>query len=163
MVDFKTLRDNYLKQWHELEFHPAFETFVAPGSVKGYGVYDKISNTFPQNTKRFEIYVEPVGYDFKKIVKPDDYNHTEKILYSYQFSCSIKVVDNSNGNVVTQLMPQYTNESTATKNKITETYFILGIDIDTPFSAGEYTLTSVVTDLASRETFDIIKDIRLVD
>ena len=56
MVDFKTLRDNYLKQWHELEFHPAFETFVAPGSVKGYGVYDKISNTFPRNTKRFEIY-----------------------------------------------------------------------------------------------------------
>ena len=51
MVDFKTLRDNYLKQWHELEFHPAFETFVAPGSVKGYGVYDKISNTFPLNTK----------------------------------------------------------------------------------------------------------------
>jgi hypothetical protein len=46
MVDFKTLRDNYLMQWHELEFHPAFETFVAPGSVKGYGVYDKISNTF---------------------------------------------------------------------------------------------------------------------
>ena len=84
MVDFKTLRDNYLKQWHELEFHPAFETFVAPGSVKGYGVYDKISNTFPRNIKRFEIYVEPVGYDFKKIVEPDDYNHTEKILYSYR-------------------------------------------------------------------------------
>ena len=104
-----------------------------------------------------------MGYDFKKIVKSDDYNHTEKILYSYQFSCSIKVVDNSNGNVVTQLMPQYTNESTATRNKITETYFILGIDIDTPFSAGEYTMTSVVTDLASHETFDIIKDIRMVD
>jgi hypothetical protein len=46
LVDFKTLRNNYLKQWRELEFHPAVEIFVLPGSIKGYGVYDEISNTF---------------------------------------------------------------------------------------------------------------------
>ncbi len=163
MVDFRTLRNNYLKELGELEFHPAVDTFVSPGSVKGYGVYDEISNMFHGKIERLELYVEPVGYAFKKTVIPNEYNHPEKILYSYQFSCSVKVVDNSNGDIVTQLMPHYTNESTASRNKITETYFIIGIDFDTPFLPGDYTMTCIVTDVASHETFDIIKDIRMVD
>jgi hypothetical protein len=49
VTDFKTLRDQYLAQWQQLNFQSSFDTFVEPYSSLGYGIYQEHpSNIFIQ-------------------------------------------------------------------------------------------------------------------
>jgi hypothetical protein len=97
VTDFKTLRDQYLAQWQQLNFQSSFDTFVEPYSALGYGVYEeRPSNIFTPDTSAFTLYVEPVGYGFKEGIDEEG-----NLLYSFNFTATIEITD-SQGNPLTQ-------------------------------------------------------------
>lgn len=166
MGDFKTLRENYLSQWHELEFQSAFDTYVETQSVKTYGVYKEHepSNIFSQDEKIITLYVEPVGFAFKETVLTDEYNNNEaKTLYSYDFRSSVLILNKKNPTVVKETTPFYVKAPYLSKNKNTEMYILLQLNNkDNPLPIGEQTITYTVTDVISRKSLDIIKEIEVV-
>ena len=48
-------------------FHSAFDTFVVPGSVNGYGIYQAHNSSIFKPGEKVVLYMEPVGYSYKPI------------------------------------------------------------------------------------------------
>ena len=48
-------------------FHSAFDTFVVPGSVDGYGIYQSHNSSIFKPGEKIVLYMEPVGYSYKPI------------------------------------------------------------------------------------------------
>src|SRR6478609_8237019 len=46
-------------------FHSAFDIFVVPGSVKGYGMYQSHNSSIFKPGEEILLYIEPVGYSYK--------------------------------------------------------------------------------------------------
>ncbi|MGC1131574.1 MAG: hypothetical protein WA941_02025 [Nitrososphaeraceae archaeon] len=155
--DFETLKQQYLSQWENIAFQPAFETFVADGSVQGYGVYrEQPSNIFvPGET--IVLYVEPVGYAFKEGVDREG-----NILHSYNLTANIIISDNR-GNQLTDPISIESENSLNSFNKELEAFLPVSLTQSEPFPVGEYTIAYTITDGVSGESFDIVKDIRIVE
>jgi hypothetical protein len=156
--DFKTLRDQYLAQWQQLNFQSVFDTYIEPYSAQGYGIYqDRPSNIFSPDTSAITLYVEPVGYSFKEGVDEEG-----NILYSFNFTATITISD-SQGNPLTEPIPAEFDEPLNSHNKATEAFMPITLTLEQPFPVGEYTITYDITDGTSGKSFQIVKDIRVAE
>ena len=158
ITDFKTLRDQYLAQWQQLEFQAGFDTFVEDGSVQGYGVYDeRPANIFSPDARSIVLYVEPIGYGFQEGVDEEG-----NVLYSFNFSATIEISD-SQGNPLTEPIPAEFGEPLNSHNKTTEAFMPITLTLDQPLPVGEYTITYTITDSTSGKSLEIVKDIRVAE
>jgi hypothetical protein len=158
VTDFKTLRDQYLAQWQQLNFQSSFDTFIEPYSATGYGVYEeRPSNIFTPDTSAITLYVEPVGYSFKEGVDVEG-----NILYSFNFTATITISD-SQGNPLTEPIPAEFDEPLNSHNKATEAFMPITLTLDQPLPVGGYRITYDITDGTSGKSFQIVKDIRVAD
>ncbi len=158
VTDFKTLRDQYLAKWKQLNFQSAFDTFVEDGSVRGYGVYQKHpSNVFSPNTRSIALYMEPVGFGFKEGIDKEG-----TVLYSFDFNATINISDKA-GNPITEPIPADFGEFLNSHNWGTEAYVPMTLTLDNPLPIGEYKITYTLTDGTSGKSFDTVKDIRIAE
>lgn len=158
VTDFKTLRDQYLAQWQQLNFQSSFDTFIEPYSYQGYGAYrERPSNVFTPDTSTIALYVEPVGYGFKEGVDAEG-----NILYSFNFTATITISDNQ-GNTLTEPIPAKFDEPLNSHNKATEAFLPITFTLEQPLPVGQYTITYDITDVASSKSFQIVKDIRVAE
>jgi hypothetical protein len=158
VTDFKTLRDQYLAQWQQLNFQSSFDTFIEPYSYQGYGAYrERPSNVFTPDTSTIALYVEPVGYGFKEGVDAEG-----NILYSFNFTAAITISDNQ-GNTLTEPIPAKFDEPLNSHNKATEAFLPITFTLEQPLPVGQYTITYDITDVASSKSFQIVKDIRVAE
>jgi hypothetical protein len=158
VADFKTLRDQYLAQWHQLNFQSSFDTFVEPFSALGYGVYEeRPSNIFTPDMSTITLYVEPVGYGFREGVDEEG-----SILYSFNFTATIAISDGQ-GNPLTEPIPAEFDEPFNSHNKATEAFMPIKLTLEQPLPVGQYTITYDITDGTSGKSFQIVKDIRVAE
>ena len=158
VTDFKTLRDQYLAQWQQLNFQSSFDTFVEPYSAQGYGVYqERPSNIFTPDMSAITLYVEPVGYGFKEGVDEEG-----NILYSFNFTATITISD-SQGNPLTEPIPAEFDEPLNSHNKATEAFMPITLTLEQPLPVGQYTITYDITDGISGKSLQIVKDIRVAE
>jgi hypothetical protein len=158
VTDFKTLRDQYLAQWQQLNFQSSFDTFVEPYSALGYGIYQEHpSNIFNPDMSAITLYVEPVGYGFKEGVDEEG-----NILYSFNFTATITISD-SQGNPLTEPIPAEFDEPLNSHNKATEAFMPITLTLEQPLPVGQYTITYDITDGTSGKSFQIVKDIRVAE
>ena len=158
VTDFRTLRDQYLAQWQQLNFQSGFDTFLEPYSHNGYGVYrERPSNVFTPDTSAITLYVEPVGYGFKEGVDAEG-----NTLYSFNFTATIALSDNQ-GNPITEPVPAKFDEPLNSHNKATEAFIPITLPLEQPLPVGQYTITYDITDGASGKSFQIVKDIRVAE
>jgi hypothetical protein len=156
--DFKTLRDQYLAQWQQLNFQSVFDTYIEPYSAQGYGIYqDRPSNIFSPDTSAITLYVEPVGYSFEEGV-----DEKGNILYSFNFTATITISE-SQGNPLTEPIPAEFDEPLNSHNKATEAFMPITLTLEQPLPVGEYTITYDITDGTSGKSFQIVKDIRVAE
>jgi hypothetical protein len=152
VTDFKTLRDQYLAQWQQLNFRSSIDTFVEP-----YSVYEeRPSNIFTPDMSAITLYVEPVGYSFKGV------DVEGNILYSFNFTATITISD-SQGNPLTEPIPAEFDEPLNSHNKATEAFMPITLTLDQPLPVGEYRITYDITDSTSSKSFQIVKDIRVAE
>ncbi len=157
-TDFQTLRESYLDQWQQLDFQSVFDTFVEDGSVEGFGVYDeRPSNIFSPDTRTIVLYVEPVGYGFQEGVDEEG-----NVLYLFNFSATVEVSDNQ-GNPLTEPIPADFGDPLISHNKATEAFMPITLTLDQPLPIGEYSVTYTITDATTGKSFEIPKDIRVVE
>ena len=158
LTDFRTLRDQYLAQWQQLNFQSSFDTFIEPYSDTGYGVYrERPSNVFTPETSAITLYVEPVGYGFKEGVDAEG-----NTLYSFNFTATIAISDNQ-GNPLTEPIPAEFDEPLNSHNKATEAFMPITLTLEQPLPVGQYTITYDITDGVSGKSFQIVKDIRVAE
>lgn len=158
VTDFKTLRDQYLAQWQQLNFQSSFDTFVEPYSALGYGIYQEHpSNIFNPDTSAITLYVEPIGYGFTEGV--DEEGNT---LYSFNFTSTITISDDQ-GNPLTEPIPAEFDEPLNSHNKATEAFMPITLTLEQPLPVGQYTITYDITDGTSGKNFEIVKDIRVTE
>jgi hypothetical protein len=158
VTDFKTLRDQYVPQWQQLNFQLGFDTFVESGSVRGYGVYQEHpSNIFNPDTSSIVLYLEPVGYGYKEGVDKEG-----TVLYSFDFNATINISDKQ-GNPVTKPIPADFGEALNSHNKATEAFMPITITLEDPLPIGEYRITYTLTDGTSGKSFETVKDIKVAE
>jgi hypothetical protein len=132
-------------------FHSAFDTFVVPGSVNGYGVYKAHNSSVFKPRERILLYIEPAGYSYKPMGS----------LFLMNFTADILVSDKA-GNVLTGLqnLPISTLISHY-KNK--ELLLTVSLTQTNPFPTGDYVLKYTIHDVPSGNSFDIVKSIRIAN
>lgn len=158
VTDFRTLRDQYLAQWQQLDFQSSFDTFVEPYSALGYGVYDeRPSNIFTPDMSAITLYVEPVGYGFKEGIDEEG-----NLLYSFNFTATITISD-SQGNPLTEPISAEFDEPLNSHNKATEAFMPITLTLEQPLPIGIYTITYDIADGTSGKSFQIVKDIRVAE
>lgn len=63
---YEAARDQFLKVWDTLEFHPIVATFVNESAKLGNGVYQEHSSVFKPG-ETMALYVQPVGFLLERI------------------------------------------------------------------------------------------------
>ncbi len=132
-------------------FHSGFDTFVVPGSVEGYGIYEPHNSTAFKPGEKISLYVEPIGYAYKQIQSLNLMNFTADLL-----------VSDKTGRVLTgfQDLPISTILSHH-KNK--ELILTIGLTQTSPFPVGDYILKYIIHDAVSGNSFSIIKNIKIAN
>jgi len=132
-------------------FHSAFDTFVVPGSVNGYGIYQSHNSSTFKPGEKIVLYIEPVGYSYKPIGS----------LFLMNFTGDVLISDKA-GHVLTgfQNLPLSTLNSHHKNKELTLTVCLTQTK---PFPPGEYVLKYTIHDLPSGNSFDIIKNIRIAN
>jgi hypothetical protein len=154
--DFRTIREQYESSWESLSFSSSFDTFLeAFQIVDVYGGYQaKPSNVFEPGETIY-LYVEPVGFGHQENI-----DQLGNPIYSVNITSTITVSD-SQGNVLgTQIIPFQVQNS---YRKVTELFLLLEILQDPEFPVGEYVATYRFTDGTTGESFELVKDIRIVE
>ena len=129
-------------------FHSGFDTFVVPGSVNGYGIYQSHNSSIFKPGEKIVLYMEPMDYSYKPIGS----------LFLMNFTGDVLISDKA-GHVLTgfQNLPLSTLNSHHKKKELTLT---VSLTQTKPFPPGEYVLKYTIHDLPSDNSFDIIKNIR---
>ena len=132
-------------------FHSGFDTFVVPGSVEGYGIYEPHNSTTFMPGEKISLYVEPIGYAYKPVQSLNLMNFTADLL-----------VSDKTGHVLIgfQDLPISTILSHH-KNK--ELILTIGLTQTSPFPVGDYILKYIVHDAVSGNSFSIIKNIKIAN
>jgi hypothetical protein len=132
-------------------FHSVFDTFVVPGSVNGYGVYQSHNSSNFKPGEKIVLYMEPMGYSYKPIGS----------LFLMNFTGDVLISDKA-GHVLTgfQNLPLSTIISHYKNKELTLT---VSLTQTKPFPPGEYVLKYTIHDLPSGNSFDIMKNIRIVN
>jgi hypothetical protein len=132
-------------------FHSGFDTFVVPGSVNGYGIYQSHNSSIFKPGEKIVLYMEPIGYSYKPIGS----------LFLMNFTGDVLISDKA-GHVLTgfQNLPLSTLISHYKNKELTLTVSLTQTE---PFPPGEYVLKYTIHDLPSGNSFDIIKNIRIAN
>jgi hypothetical protein len=129
-----------------------FDTYVKPGSARGYGMYDPHpSNTFSPR-EPISLYVEPVGYTFTPI-------KSEGNTLAIDLSADIMMSDPSRREFKSFHDIAVGNVTSHHKN--TEIFLLLDLTPDKALPEGDFIIKYVVRDNPSGKTFDIIKEITI--
>lgn len=155
ITNLESAKQQYLSAWNLTEFRSGFDTFIEPGSAKGYGIYKEInSQTFFMPRKTIELYIEPVGFGYKPIIDKEG-----DILYQINFTVNALVFDKQ-GNQTAGV--SYDIPIITSHNKNTEQYLTIPLNQeDTPLLGGEYVIRYFITDGSSEETFELAKNIKI--
>jgi hypothetical protein len=150
---YEAARDQFLKVWDTLEFHPIVATFVNESTKLGNGVYQEHSNVFnPGET--MALYVQPVGFGHKEITGQNGeklflMNFTADIIFTFQNGT---IIGGGQDVPAGQLMSHYKN---------TEVYLHLFLTNDNPLPKGDYKINYKITDEVSGKSFKLTKDVRI--
>jgi hypothetical protein len=132
-------------------FHSAFDTFVVPGSVNGYGIYQSHNSSIFKPGEKIVLYMEPIGYSYKLIGSLFLMNFTGDVLISDKAGHVLTGFQNL---PLSTLISHYKNKELTLTVSLTQTK---------PFPPGEYVLKYTIHDLPSGNSFDIIKNIRIAN
>jgi hypothetical protein len=132
-------------------FHSGFDTFVVPGTVSGYGVYEAHNSSSFKPGEKISLYIEPVGFSYKPV----------QSLYLMNFTADL-LVSNRTGHVLAgfQDLPISTIMSHY-KNK--ELILTVGLTQSNPFPPGDYVLKYIIHDVVSGNSFSIVKNIKIAN
>ena len=151
---YEAARDQFLKVWDTLRFHPIVALFVNESAALGNGVYQEHSNVFnPDET--ITLYAQPVGYGHKEITGQNGeklflMNFTADIILTKQDGTPIGGGTNIPAG---QIASHYRN---------TELFLHLFLTHDKPLPKGDYKVNYSVTDQFSGNTFKITKDLKVI-
>ena len=151
---YETARDQFLKVWDTLRFHPIVATFVNESAELGNGVYQEHSNVFnPDET--ITLYAQPIGFGHKEITGQNGeklflMNFTADIILTTQDGTLIGGAQNIPAG---QIVSHYRN---------TEMFLHLFLTHEKPLPKGDYKVNYSVTDQVLGNTFKITKDLKVV-
>jgi hypothetical protein len=151
-----SIREQYLAEWNRTEFNATFSTFVEPFSAAGYGVYEVHDNVFEPG-ETIVLYVEPVGFDHMPVLDEQGNN----TMYLMNMTADYTISD-SNGTEL-QTIQDVPVGSIASHRQNTELFLELTLTQESPFPAGDYLITYLVTDEVSGESFELEKEITVGD
>jgi hypothetical protein len=151
---YETARNQFLKVWDTLTFHPIVATFVNESVELGNGVYQEHSNVFkPDET--ISLYAQPIGFGHKEI---NGQNGEKLFLINFTGDIMLTKQDGTplggGKNIpIGQIVSHY---------PITEMFLHLFLTHDDPLPRGDYKVDYTVTDQVSGNTFKITKDLKVV-
>ena len=151
---YEAARDQFLKVWDTLRFHPIVATFVNESAELGNGVYQEHSNVFnPDET--ITLYAQPIGFGHKEITGQNG----EK-LFLMNFTADI-ILTTQDGTLIggAQNIPA---GQIASHYRNTELFLHLFLTHEKPLPKGDYKVNYSVTDQFSGNTFKITKDLKVV-
>jgi hypothetical protein len=154
-MTLEAARQQYLRVWNQTEFSVPFNTYVEPGSVTGYGIYKEHSGNIFKQGEAIQLYVEPVAFGHKQILRQDG-------MTLYLINLTADVVIDTNGNEVASIKG-ISLGSIISHRQNTELHALLTLTQETPFPVGNYIVTYIVHDQISGESFQIIKRITIAD
>ena len=149
-------REQYLSAWNQTDFQSAFDTFIIPGSSEGYGLYvqHRPDNVFrPGET--MVLYIEPVGFTHRKVT-----DENGKTLYEIKLIPSVTIFSQATNQSQTLNIAPFDLRS---HNKNTEFDLTITVRQETPFPSGNYKLAYDVTDAFSGKSFEIIKNVKIIN
>jgi hypothetical protein len=150
-------RQLYLSAWNNTDFNATFSTFIEENSALGYGVYEEHE---PNNVFRpgetIMLYVELVGFRHMPII--DDQGNT---MYFMNMTADY-VISDDQGNEL-QRIPDVPAGNIISHRQNTELFLELTLTQTTPFPEGDYVITYIVHDNVSGESFELRKNVRVVD
>ena len=128
-------------------FQSAFDTFVTPGSVNGYGVYQPHNSSIFRPGEKIVLYIEPVGYSYKPIGSMFLMNFTGDLLISDEAG---HVLGGFQNLPLSTIISHHKNRELTLTVSLTQT---------NPFPPGDYVLKYTIHDIPSGNSFDILKNI----
>jgi hypothetical protein len=147
-------RDLYLSVWNQTEFNATFSTYVNSTAV-GYGVYEEHGDVFMPGETMI-LYVEPVGFDHKELLDKEGNK-----LYLVNITAD-SIIASANGTEL-QAIEDVPVGSIISHRPNTELFLELELTQKRPFPEGDYTITYVITDEVSGESFELAKDVRVAE
>ncbi|HET7149247.1 MAG TPA: hypothetical protein VFI73_12195 [Candidatus Nitrosopolaris sp.] len=132
-------------------FHSALETFVIPGSVNGYGVYQAHNSSIFKSGEKILLYIEPAGYSYKPVGS----------LFLMNFTADVLISDKA-GHVLTGLQ-NLPISTLISHHKNKELILTVSLTQTTPFPVGDYVLKYTIRDVSSGNSFDILKNITIAN
>jgi hypothetical protein len=156
-ISVEAAKEQYLAVWNQTDFEIAFDTYVEPGSARGYGIYEEHANDnifTPGDT--IQLYFEPIAFGHQQI--QDDNGNT---LYLMNFTADI-ILSDVNGNEL-QSFEDIPVGSIVSFRQNTEMHLILTVTQSQPFPVGDYIVTYVVHDQVTGQSIQIDKGITIAD
>jgi len=148
-------RDLYLSVWNQTKFNATFSTYVKQFTAAGYGVYEEHGDVFmPGET--MVLYVEPVGFDHEELLDQEGNK-----LYLMNLTADY-IIAGANGTEL-QAIENVPVGSIISHRPNTELFLELTLTQERPFPEGDYTITYVITDEVSGESFELAKDVRVAE
>ena len=139
-------------------FGSSLDLFVIPESLGGYGVYEEhVSNTFVPG-EDIVLYSEPVGFSYKPIMSNLTNGGTQ---YLMNFTADVVITD-TEGNILGGFQDLPISEIISHhQNK--EVNLVITLSQSSPFPEGDYQLLYTIRDEPSDNTFEIGKDITILN
>jgi hypothetical protein len=154
-------KELYLSVWNQTEFNATFSTFVEPFSAAGYGVYEERSNIFAPG-ETIVLYVEPIGFDHEQVTGEEGGSNNNTMLYLMNMTADYEIAA-ANGTEL-QLIEDVQVGSITSHRPNTEMFLTLTLTPEVqPLPIGSYVITYSVTDDVSDESFELEKDITVVE
>jgi len=132
-------------------FHSSFDTFVVPGSVNGYGVYQTHNSSIFKPGEKILLYIEPAGYSYKPVGS----------LFLMNFTADV-LISNRAGHVLTGLQ-NLPISTLISHHKNKELLLTVSLTQTSPFPIGEYVLKYTIHDTTSGNSFDIARNITIAN
>jgi hypothetical protein len=146
-------RDLYLSVWNQTEFNATFSTYVKQFTAAGYGVYEEHGDVFmPGET--MVLYVEPVGFGHEELLDKEGNK-----LYLVNITAD-SIIAYANGTELQRIEDTYA-KSLISHRPNTELSLEVTLTQERPFPEGDYTITYVITDEVSGESFELAKEVRV--
>ncbi len=140
---------NNIKSNNTSTFHSSFDTFVTPGSVNGYGIYQLHNSSIFRPGEKIVLYIEPVGYSYKPIRSMFLMNFTGDLLISDKAG---HVLGGFQNLPLSTIISHHKNKELTLTVSLTQT---------NPFPPGNYVLKYTIHDIPTGNSFDILKNITI--
>jgi hypothetical protein len=154
-TQFNAIRGQYLQSWEKLNFQSSFDTYITPGSAQGFGIYEAHTSNIFRPGETFELYIQPVGVTNEPMT--DAKGNT---FYFMNMTADI-IVSDPQGNQATVKNLPFLHYELASYEPVTEVFFAVTLAQGNTFPEGDYKIKYIVTDEPSKESFEIVKDVKI--